>query len=135
MAHFYFYFMGKGVVKMSTVFGDHLRELRKNNTNYNQEKIAELLDISRSTYTYYETGKTEPSQETLLKLCNILNVDFNTLLGVQSDSDTAVASDSVNLFKNLSPDEEMLILAYRNASSEGKKSMLKQASNMVKGKK
>ena len=120
---------------MSTVFGDHLRELRKNNTNYNQEKIAELLDISRSTYTYYETGKTEPSQETLLKLCNILNVDFNTLLGVQSDSDTAVASSSVNLFKNLSPDEEMLILAYRNASSEGKKSMLKQASNMVKGKK
>ena len=74
MAHFCFYFMGKGVVKMSTVFGDHLRELRKNNTNYNQEKIAELLGISRSTYTYYETGKTEPSQETLLKLCNISEI-------------------------------------------------------------
>lgn len=135
MAHFCFYFMGKGVVKMSTVFGKHLCNLRKSNTNYNQEKIAKLLGISRSTYTYYETGKTEPSQETLSKLCEILKVDFNTLLGVQSDNDTAVASNSVNLFKNLSPDEEMLILAYRNASSEGKKSMLKQASNMVKGKK
>ena len=135
MAHFYFYFLWKRVVQLSPAFRQHLCNLRKSNTNYNQEKIAKLLGISRSTYTYYETGKTEPSQETLSKLCEILKVDFNTLLGVQSDSDTAVASDSVNLFKNLSPDEEMLILAYRNASSEGKKSMLKQASNMVKGKK
>lgn len=120
---------------MSEIFGKHLRNLRKSNTNYNQEKIAELLGISRSTYTYYETGKTEPSQESLLKLCNILNVDFNTLLGVQDESVSAVASDSNILFKNLSPDEEMLILAYRNASKEGKNSMLRQASYMVKGKK
>ena len=120
---------------MSEIFGKHLRNLRKSNTNYNHEKIAELLGISRSTYTYYETGKTEPSQESLFKLCNILNVDFNTLLGVQDESVSAVAYGGNSLFKSLSPEEEMLILAYRNASSEGKNIMLKQASNIVKGKK
>ena len=65
---------------MSKEFGDHLRKLRKDRTKYSQEDMAELLKISRSTYTYYETGKSEPSYDKLHKLASIFAVDFNTLL-------------------------------------------------------
>lgn len=46
---------------MSKEFGERLRVLRKVRTNYSQEDMARLLNISRSTYTYYETGKSEPN--------------------------------------------------------------------------
>lgn len=64
---------------MSKEFGEHLRDLRKGKTRYSQEEMAKLLNISRSTYTYYETGKSEPSYSNLRKLVDILNVDYNEL--------------------------------------------------------
>lgn len=42
--------------------------------------MARRLGVDRSTYTYYETGKSQPNLKTLEKLCQILSVDYNTLL-------------------------------------------------------
>ena len=64
---------------MSKEFGDHLRDLRKA-IGYTQQDMADMLNISRSTYTYYETGKSQPSFQNLKKLCEILEVDYNTIL-------------------------------------------------------
>lgn len=64
---------------MSKDFGEHLRELRKEK-GYTQKVMADMLNINRSTYTYYETGKSQPSFEKLKKLCEILDVDYNTIL-------------------------------------------------------
>lgn len=64
---------------MSKEFGDHLRDLRKA-MGYTQQDMADMLNISRSTYTYYETGKSQPSFQNLKKLCEILEVDYNTIL-------------------------------------------------------
>ena len=72
-AHFF------GVVFMSKEFGEHLRKIRKEK-GYTQQQMADILFISRSTYTYYETGKSEPSQEKLKKLCEVFDVDYNALL-------------------------------------------------------
>jgi len=36
-----------------------------------QREVAEMLHINRSTYTYYETGKTSPDIDTLRKLAMI----------------------------------------------------------------
>lgn len=65
---------------MSKDFGENLRRIRKSNTKYSQEDMARLLNISRSTYTYYETGKSEPNFDNLRKIRKILDVDFNSLL-------------------------------------------------------
>ncbi|MCR5653219.1 MAG: helix-turn-helix transcriptional regulator [Ruminococcus sp.] len=65
---------------MSLAFGKHLRELRKERTSYNQEQMAKMLNISRSTYTYYEIGKSEPGNQKLKALSRILGVDMNELL-------------------------------------------------------
>lgn len=59
---------------------DSLRQLREQH-NWKQEEIARVLGIKRSTYTYYETGKTEPSLSRLLLLSKIYNVSLDTLVG------------------------------------------------------
>lgn len=70
---------------MSKEFGEHLRTLRKERTQYSQDEMAKLIEISRSTYTYYETGKSEPGFANLRKIAEILAVDFNTLLNYKEE--------------------------------------------------
>ena len=121
---------------MSKLFGRHLRDLRKNNSKYSQQDMADMLNISRSTYTYYETGKSEPGQEKLKKICDILNIDYNTLLGYADEGLVAmVASPTETLegsFGALTPSEEQIILALRSMNSEEKEYISKQINKMLK---
>ncbi len=64
---------------MSKEFGNHLRKIRMSK-GFSQQNMAEMLGVHRSAYTYYETGKSEPSFEKLKKICDYLQVDFNTML-------------------------------------------------------
>lgn len=120
---------------MSKSFGRHLRDLRKKHSKYSQQEMADMLNISRSTYTYYETGKSEPGQEKLRKICDILDVDFNTLLGYSDRELLAgvAGGESADLFKNLTPSEEQIILAYRSMNSEEKEYIGKQITKIIKG--
>ncbi len=47
---------------------------------YSQDSVAKALGVSRSTYTYYETGKTSPDVQTVSKLANIFNVSAEILV-------------------------------------------------------
>ena len=47
-----------------------------------QNEIAPVLHINRSTYAYYETGRTRPELETLVKLARFYSVSVDFLLGV-----------------------------------------------------
>ena len=64
---------------MSIMFGNHLRELRKKN-GYTQQQIADILNICRSTYTYYETGKSEPGLYKINMMCEIFEIDYNGIM-------------------------------------------------------
>ena len=46
----------------------------RDNCELSQQQVANALNIERSTYTYYETGKTTPSASMLLKISKIFNV-------------------------------------------------------------
>ncbi len=121
---------------MSKSFGRHLRDLRKSNSKYSQQEMADMLNISRSTYTYYETGKSEPGQEKLKKLCEILTVDFNTLLGYEEDSSFGVAlvANETTDGKQSPPmnaSEEQLISAYRKMNTEEKEYIGKQIEKIL----
>ena len=50
-----------------------LRELRLQ-VGYSQKNVADLLNVNRSTYTYYETGKTTPDPMTLNRIAKIFVV-------------------------------------------------------------
>lgn len=53
-------------------------------------QVAKMLNIDRSTYAYYETGKTKPDVDTLLKLCVVYDVTLDYLVGNREDNCRAV---------------------------------------------
>jgi len=55
--------------------GENLRFIRER-LDLTQEDLARILCIDRSTYAYYETGKTLPSIFYLIKLSETLEIDF-----------------------------------------------------------
>ena len=46
-----------------------------------QQQVADRLKIERSTYTYYETGKTNPDSDAILRLADFFDVSTDYLLG------------------------------------------------------
>lgn len=63
------------------MLGDRLKELREDN-DYKQDYIAEILKISRSSYANYENNRTEPPIEVLKKLSKFYNVSIDYLLEI-----------------------------------------------------
>lgn len=62
------------------VFQQRLLELRKQN-DYTQQKMAEMLGIKQPSYTRYENGSAEPTQEMLVKIADLFDVSVDYLLG------------------------------------------------------
>lgn len=63
---------------------EQLRFLRGYNA-VKQQEIADALCINRSTYAYYELGRTEPSLLMLIKLAMPYDVTTDFLLGIQPE--------------------------------------------------
>ena len=57
-------------------FAKKLKDARLK-AHLSQKEVADKINLDRSTYAYYETGRTVPSVNTLLKISKILNVDLN----------------------------------------------------------
>ena len=47
-----------------------------------QDEMAVLMDISRPSYTQYETGVSFPKFENLMKIAEILDVSIDYLVGL-----------------------------------------------------
>lgn len=70
---------------LKSVFGDRLRELRKNK-KVNGKKVsyqymADLLEITRSAYGLYEQKQNYPNVDKLIKLADFFGVSTDYLLG------------------------------------------------------
>jgi len=120
-------------IEKSTV-GLRLKLLREN-CGYTQQQIANVLNIDRSTYAYYETGKTFPDINTFFALARIFNVDILDILEPE-DPVTAVADPGaqkppvnvpLSILPNtshiyeLSKNEKQIICGYRAATPEQRK--------------
>lgn len=77
---------------MQVELGKSLREYRKRQ-GWNQQFIADQLNIDRSTYSYYESGRTSPSIDSLIRLSKIFNVSVDELLNVQRNEPLVVAEN------------------------------------------
>jgi transcriptional regulator with XRE-family HTH domain len=60
-------------------FGQNLHKLRTNN-NMTQEDLGKLLNVTQSTIAYYESGKKQPSLETLIAIADYFRVSTDYLL-------------------------------------------------------
>ncbi|HJD24314.1 MAG TPA: helix-turn-helix transcriptional regulator [Firmicutes bacterium] len=107
-------------------FCDRLREQRKR-MDMTQEQVAKSLNIVRSTYAYYETGKTCPDFATVVRIAHLFNVTTDYLLGANTPSPQLhdePSSYNASLQKAISGEwslresEQKLIMAFRYLNKE-----------------
>lgn len=61
-------------------FPERLKYMRKK-TGLTQKDIAQKLNIQRVTYSHYETGRSQPSIDTLILLAQIFDCSIDYLVG------------------------------------------------------
>lgn len=88
------------------MFGVRLKNLRLLH-EYTQEQLAELLGTTKQQVYRWESGRHTPTTDTVEAVARIFNVSVDFLLGTEDTT-----GDRPEL-KDLSPDEQMLIRAYR----------------------
>lgn len=62
------------------MFSKRLKQLRLRK-KLSQQRIADMLGISRQGYGKYEDGQSEPDQQSLIKLADFYDVSIDYLIG------------------------------------------------------
>lgn len=126
---------------IKVLLGARLRKYRLEN-GYSQNHIANILGIERSTYTYYEVGKTTPVIFDLMRLADLYGTNLDDLLGFHADSSDPLAFGEPRTpekpaasrkdkerylhesVQDLSSEERQLLAYYRSATPSERKEML-----------
>lgn len=117
---------------VNNILGKKLRNLRKE-CEMTQDDIAEVLDMSRTSFSKYENGASTPPLTTLRKLATIYNVpldyliyDDNTIIFNENDKNELPDIEDVeDNFTKLSKEEKMVIMKFRLLNDEKKEKMKK----------
>lgn len=64
-------------------YKERIRALREDH-DYSQTQIAQILNVGQRTYADYELGKTRIPVESLIKLARFYNVDMNYISGTSN---------------------------------------------------
>ena len=79
---------------MSIKQGEYLKELRIRN-NYSQEKLGELLGLSRQSVSKWEQGYATPDTDNLLKLSELYGISVDTLLRCGEDEQQPAEQEKI----------------------------------------
>lgn len=86
-------------MRYSDKIGREIRSVREAK-GYSQEYLAEMLDISQSSYANMESGKSTLSVDRLIRVCDILQIDIHRLLDNESvnlpNDNSRLNSDGLN---------------------------------------
>lgn len=87
-----------------------------------QREVADILKIHRTTYAYYETGRSNPDLETLSVLSRIFGVSIDFLVNGKNEKSSKTVMDNPSQYdagdypeylSALSRDEKKLVMLYR----------------------
>ena len=81
---------------------NQLKKLRKER-HISQADIAKELGIKPAAISKYETGRVPLSEESIIKLCNLLSVSSDELLGLSSGTASAASTVHSNILGELMP--------------------------------
>lgn len=116
---------------------DMLKKVRDEH-NLKQHDIATVLGIDRSTYTFYETGKTCPSLPTMIKLAELYNCSLGYLAGTEENHPERklrtgqVASSNPDGISYLNKEEQLVIMCYRLIPEEKRDEVIEYLRNLTK---
>lgn len=94
------------------MFGDRLRELRKNK-NLSQEQLGSILNVSANAVYSWEVGKTQPSIETIKQIAEYFDVSVDYLFDFTLDD-----ADSMETLKKILQDAGMWDYETNDVSKE-----------------
>ena len=110
---------------------ESLKKIRKQ-YKMTQEDVSKFLGVSRSGYTYYETGKSLPSIEVLKRLAAIYDTTIDNVVGLPekprstvSQKDTLAMEAGADPLRYMKKDEQEVIMAYRLLSEASKNEIKK----------
>ncbi len=118
---------------------ERLQELRAL-TQLSQTDVAEKLNISRQTYSHYETGRIQPPSDTLCQLADLYHVSVDTLLGRKADTSSPLYTlpsadmddylkfvthpDNQNRYSKLTEQEKRVLFYYSNLSKRNQRDIM-----------
>lgn len=97
-----------------SIFSENLKKYRLLK-NLKQQDMANFLKIDKSTYSNYENGRREPNILTIKKICNILEISGDMLLGLspityQSKNDLSIKEkEHLNNYRRLNDERKKRI--------------------------
>lgn len=115
-------------------FAERLKFMRTR-MGLTQAQVADAIGAERTTYTYYEKGRNEPSMERLIALAKIFGTDVGTLMGENDipPADFGVADDAgvaygdqLGAIGELRKDEKMLVVYYRRLDDAQKAKFIRK---------
>ncbi len=94
------------------LLGKRLAELRKKR-GLTQERLAQSIDVTSIYISHIETCRSIPSLETVVKLCDALEVTPNELLlGIGVCSSNYLSDDILQKLEQCTPAERRLISGF-----------------------
>lgn len=92
-----------------------------------QQKLAEILNVSKQTVSGYETGYALPSVDTLIKLADFFGCTTDELLGREN-----YGTGSVEIIgEKVDEDEKKILGVYRALDKQGKRAFLSMTENLA----
>jgi len=99
---------------LSATLKQHRKDL-----SLTQEQVAQVLEIDRSTYAYYESGRSCPSLEIAAKFAALFGVTVDALVR-RAEDDTTNPRMHDEDFRFLRKEEQNLLLRYRRLSYDAR---------------
>lgn len=118
--------------------GDVLRKLRIDR-GLTQQAVADALNVNRSTYSFHESGKTQPDLQRVMALSKIFDVPLERMVELLSNpgetesvGEMKRASKKVSVqpeaIGELRPEEKSLIAVFRS-SDPATRAAIRKAAN------
>ena len=98
-------------------FGENLQMIRKKN-QLSQERLAEMLGVSRQAVSKWELGEGYPEVDKLILLSKKLNISLDSLLGGENTTTMSEERNPSAAIRIISPFEGVIINASKVTRSQ-----------------
>ncbi|MBO5149532.1 MAG: helix-turn-helix transcriptional regulator [Anaerotignum sp.] len=89
-------------------FAKNLKKYRKMK-NISQEKLGKSLNYGSTAIANYESGRNEPSLDSLIKIAEVLDVTIDDLLGMKRKTGE---KQLLSAFKRLDQEKQQIVLHF-----------------------
>lgn len=115
--------------------GQIIREKRKS-AGLSQEKLADILNVTKSTISKYELGQREPSFDQLQKIATAVNVDIYELLtgeakDIYFQAEVDMVKMNVEHGYSFSDEESKLVTSFNLLNQDGQKTAIERVKELT----